>query len=53
MGSREGMEDTKAKYRQIKKLNALIMKLNMTRKTHVAFDRDQRYEKKLVERFGS
>jgi hypothetical protein len=49
----EGMEDTKAKYRQIKKLNALIMKLNMTRKTHIAFDMNQRYEEKLVERFGS
>lgn len=49
----EGMEDTKAKYRQIKKLNALIMRLNMKRKTQVAFDKDQRYEEKLVERFGS
>jgi hypothetical protein len=49
----EGMEDTKAKYRQIKKLNALITKLNMARKTQVAFDKDQRYEEKLVERFGS
>lgn len=49
----EGMEDTKAKYRQIKKLNALIMKLNMARKTKVNFEKDQHYEEKLVERFGS
>lgn len=47
-----GMQDTKAKYRQIKKLNFLVMQLNMMRKTSVAFDEDQRYEKKLIERFG-
>ena len=49
----EGMEDTKAKYRQIKKLNALIMLLNMKRKTKVSLEKDQHYERKLVERFGS
>jgi hypothetical protein len=47
-----GMEDTKAKYRQIKKLNFLVMKLNIIRGTHVRFEKDQRYEKKLIERFG-
>lgn len=48
-----GMEDTKAKYRQLKKLNFLIMKLNMLRKTHTGMEKTQRYEKKLVERLGS
>ncbi|MEE9565987.1 MAG: DnaJ family domain-containing protein [Desulfobacteria bacterium] len=48
-----GMEDTRAKYRQLKKLNFLIMKLNMLRKTHTGVEKTQRYEKKLAERFGS
>jgi hypothetical protein len=48
-----GMEDTKAKYRQLKKLNFLIMKLNMLRKTHTGMEKTQHYEKKLVERLGS
>lgn len=45
------MEDEKAKYRQLKKLNFLIMKLNMMRKTSTTLEKDQYYEKKLVERF--
>jgi len=48
-----GMEDTKAKYRQLKKLNFLIMKLNMLRKTHTGMEKTQHYEKKLIERLGS
>jgi hypothetical protein len=47
------MEDTEAKYRQLKKLNFLIMKLNMLRQTHSGLEKTQRYEKKLVERFGT
>lgn len=47
-----GMEDTKAKYRQLKKLNFLIMKLNMIRQTPASLEKDQAYEQKLVERFG-
>ncbi len=47
------MEDTEAKYRQLKKLNFLIMKLNMLRKTHSGLEKTQLYEKKLVERFGT
>ncbi len=47
------MEDTRTKYRQLKKLNFLIMKLNMTRHTATSLEKDQRYERKLVERFGS
>ncbi len=49
----DGMEDTKAKYSQIKKLNFLIMKLNTLRGTSANLEKAQRYEKKLVERFGS
>jgi hypothetical protein len=48
-----GMEDTKEKYRQLKKLNLLIMKLNMLRGTSTGLEKAQRYEKELVERFGS
>ena len=48
-----GMEDTRAKCRQIKKLNFLVMKLNMMRRTPVSLEKDQRYERNLVERFGS
>jgi hypothetical protein len=47
------MKDTRTKYRQLKKLNFLIMKLNMTRQTATSLEKDQRYEKKLAERFGS
>jgi hypothetical protein len=47
-----GMEDTKVKYRHLKKLNFLIMKLNMLRKTHTGMEKSQHYEKKLAERFG-
>jgi hypothetical protein len=46
------MEDTEAKYRQLKKLNFLITRLNILRKTSADLEMDQRYEKKLVERFG-
>jgi hypothetical protein len=48
-----GMEDTKAKYRQLKKLNYLVMKLNMIRRVPTSLEKDQHYEQKLVERFGS
>ena len=47
-----GMPDTKTKYRQVKKLNFLITKLNMLRQTSTSLEKCQRYEKKLVERFG-
>jgi hypothetical protein len=46
------MEDTRAKYRQLKKLNFLITKLNMLRRTSTGLEKCQHYEKKLVERFG-
>ena len=48
----DSMEDTKAKYRKLKKLNFLITRLNIVRKTSVNLEMDQHYDKKLVERFG-
>lgn len=48
-----GMAETKAKYRQVKKLNYLIMKLNMMRSAPVSFDKNQRYEQRLIERFAA
>lgn len=47
------MEDTADKYRTMKKLNYLIMKLNLLRNTSVMFEEPERYTEKLVERFGS
>jgi hypothetical protein len=48
-----GMEDMREKYQQIKKLNFLVMKLNMMRRAHVDLEKCQHYEERLVERFGS
>jgi hypothetical protein len=48
-----GMQDTREKYQQMKKLNFLVMKLNMTRRTSVAFEENQVYFEKLVDRMGS
>jgi hypothetical protein len=48
----DNMDDTKVKYRQLKKLNFLITRLNILRNTSVNFEMDQRYERKLAERFG-
>jgi hypothetical protein len=47
-----GMEDTVEKYRTLKKLNLLILKFNAMRSAAISFDMPQRYEQKLVERFG-
>ena len=48
-----GMEDTAEKYRIIKKLNYLIMRLNSLRMASIEFDMPQKYAAKLVEKFGS
>lgn len=48
-----GMQDTAEKYRTLKKLNFLIMKLNTLRNASVEFEMPQQYEEKLVNRFGS
>jgi hypothetical protein len=44
------MTDTEARYRKMKKLNFLIMKLNEMRKVSPLFEEPQYYEKKLVDR---
>jgi len=48
-----GMGETAEKYRTMKKLNFLIMKLNSIRNTSVMFEVPQKYLGKMVGRFGS
>jgi len=49
-----GMEETAEKYRILKKLNFLIMKLNATRSnSSIEFEVPQRYSAGLVNRFES
>jgi hypothetical protein len=43
-----GMQETSEKYRILKKLNFLIMKLNTMRDTSVMFEMPQHYMEKLV-----
>ena len=45
-----GMEDTAEKYRTIKKLNFMIMKLNAMRNSNIEFDTPQYYSDKLINR---
>ena len=48
-----GMTDTVQKYRTIKKLNFLIMKLNALKDANPAYDIPQRYYGEVVERLGA
>ena len=48
-----GMEETAEKYRTLKKLNFLIMKLNSLRNMSIDFEVPQQYSTSLVERFES
>jgi hypothetical protein len=48
-----GMEETAEKYRILKKLNFLIMKLNATRNSSIDFEVPQQYSASLVDRFES
>ncbi len=48
----DGVRDTKEKYKQIKKLNYLIMKLNMSRTTSLSLEKNQCYFDKIVDRMG-
>ena len=48
-----GMTDTVQKYRTIKKINFLILKLNALRDTNAAYDIPQRYYSEVVERLGA
>jgi hypothetical protein len=45
-----GMQDTAKKYRTLKKLNYLIMKLNSIRNTAIELDMPQQYSTQLIER---
>jgi hypothetical protein len=47
------MDGAARKYKLLKKLNFLIMKLNLNRNTSAEFEMPQQYETKLVERFES
>lgn len=47
-----GIEDTREKYRQMQKLNYLIMKLNLTRKGSVALEESQLYYEKIMDRIA-
>lgn len=46
------MQDAAMKYRTMKKINLLIMKLNVSRQSPIELEVPQQYEAKLVERFG-
>ena len=47
----ESTEDTAEKYRILKKINFLIMKLNSMRRGSIEFELPQKYEEKLTRRF--
>jgi hypothetical protein len=44
------MEDTQEKYRQMKKLNLLILKLNSTRQRAIHLEENERYYEKIVDK---
>lgn len=48
-----GMGDTAEKYRTLKKLNFLIMKLNTLRNTSIEFEAPQKYSDKMIEKLES
>ncbi len=45
-----GMKDTQEKYKAIKKLNYLILKLNVTRKVPLNLEENQRYYERVLEK---
>ncbi|MBC7360245.1 MAG: DUF1992 domain-containing protein [Desulfacinum sp.] len=47
-----GIKDTQQKYRQMKKLNYLIMKLNMMRRVSPLLEEHQRYYPKVLEKIS-
>jgi hypothetical protein len=47
------MNDEGEKYRQLKKLNYLIMKFNAMRKGSVRWEEQQRYYEKIVDKVGT
>jgi len=47
-----GIEDEREKYKQMKRLNYRIMRLNSSRRTRVEFEIPQHYLDKVVDRLG-
>jgi len=47
-----GMQDASERYRTLKKLNLLIMKLNTVRNGHAHFDLPQKYAAAVADRFS-
>ena len=47
-----GIQDTQEKYKQMKKLNYLVMKLNITRRGSVALEENQYYYERVVDKMG-
>jgi len=48
-----GMSETAEKYRMMKKLNFLILKLNTLRQSCVVFDEPQKYSDKIIKKLES
>lgn len=48
----ESMNDELQKYKTMKRLNYLIMKLNTVRKTRVAFETPERYEPEIISKLS-
>jgi hypothetical protein len=49
----DGMTDAAEKYRTMKKLNYLIMKLNTLRRTSIKYEEPQKYSDKLIKKLES
>ena len=47
-----GIQDTQEKYKQMKKLNYLVMKLNMTRRGSIALEENQLYYERVVDKLA-
>jgi hypothetical protein len=47
-----GIQDTQEKYRQMQKLNYLILKLNMTRKGSLELEQNQLYYERVLDRIA-
>ncbi|MCU0588862.1 MAG: DUF1992 domain-containing protein [Syntrophobacteraceae bacterium] len=47
-----GIQDEREKYRQLKKLNFLIMKYNMSRRVSAVLEENQVYHEKVLDRLG-
>jgi len=48
-----GIQDEREKYQQMKKLNFLIMKYNMSRRVSAVFEENQVYYEKVLDRLGT